>query len=153
MLYLRKNTEGKYPAKMSKTRDLEMPDMLVRLKRGKTTFEVMVEEGKVTQYRDGTVKNLSEVVLTDVVWVNAQKGKRASADQLKKAFQTDNVQDVIKQIIDVGYLLSACTSFFFQRFAFETYILTIFSPSLCRKESFRKEPGSASKRLMMLGVL
>lgn len=79
----------------------KMPAMLVRLKRGKTTFEVMVEEGMVTKYRDGTEKNISQVVTADVVWVNAGKGKRASDDQLMKAFQTDNVNDIIKQILDV----------------------------------------------------
>lgn len=39
-----------------------MPDMLVRLKKGKTTYEVLVEEGKVSKYREGEIKNLSEVL-------------------------------------------------------------------------------------------
>lgn len=39
-----------------------MPDMLVRYKKGKTTYEVLVEEGKVTKYREGEIKNLSEVL-------------------------------------------------------------------------------------------
>lgn len=79
-----------------------MPEMLVRLKKGKTTFEVMVEEGKVAQYREGKVKNLSEVVVAEVVWVNANKGKRASAEQLTGAFGTADTMSVLETIVKTG---------------------------------------------------
>lgn len=38
-----------------------MPDMLVRYKKGKTNFEIVTKEGKVSQYRDGTIKNTDDV--------------------------------------------------------------------------------------------
>lgn len=79
-----------------------MPDMLVRLKKGKTTFEVMVQEGKVAQYREGIVKKIADVIVTDIVWTNAHKGTRASSEQLKNAFNTDDVQAIMKQIIEHG---------------------------------------------------
>eukprot|EP00171_Calliarthron_tuberculosum_P014680 IDg14680t1 len=79
-----------------------MPEMLVRLRKGKTTFEVMVEEGKVAQYREGKIRQLSEVLVVDVVWVNANKGKRASADQLTAAFGTDDSMTVLETIVRTG---------------------------------------------------
>lgn len=79
-----------------------MPEMLVRLKKGKTTFEVMVEEGKVAQYREGRVRTLNEVLVADVVWVNASKGKRASAEQLSAAFGTEDSMQVLETIIRTG---------------------------------------------------
>lgn len=79
-----------------------MPELLVRLKKGKTTFEVMVHEGQVTKYRDGNVKRVEDVVVTDVVWTNAHKGTRASSEQLTSAFGTDSTAAVIKQILDKG---------------------------------------------------
>ncbi len=79
-----------------------MPDMLVRLKKGKTTYEVLVEEGKVAKYREGTIKNLSEVLAADVVWLNASKGKRASAEQLTASFGTSDVNAVLELIVQTG---------------------------------------------------
>lgn len=79
-----------------------MPDMLVRLKKGKTTYEVLVEEGKVAKYRDGTIKDLSQVIVADVVWINASKGKRASAEQLNSSFGTSDVNTIIELIVKTG---------------------------------------------------
>lgn len=62
--------------------------MLVRLKKGKATYEVMAEEGKAAKYRNGEIKNLSEVLASDVVWLQAEKRRRASAEQLQKSFAT-----------------------------------------------------------------
>lgn len=78
-----------------------MPEMLVRLKRGKKTYEVMVQEGLVPKYREGNL-SISDVVLTPTVFTNASKGEKASADQLQSAFETDDVNAVIDQILRKG---------------------------------------------------
>lgn len=79
-----------------------MPDMLVRLKKGKKTYEVMVQEGMVAKYRDGTVTQLDDVIVTPMVFTNSSKGTRASAEQLTESFQTDDMLDVIKHILEKG---------------------------------------------------
>lgn len=79
-----------------------MPEMLVRLKKGKKTYEVMVNEGMVAKFRDGSVNRIDDVVVTPLVFLNASKGTKASAEQLKDAFQTDDVQVVLDLILKKG---------------------------------------------------
>lgn len=74
----------------------------MRLKKGKKTYEVMVEEGMVAKYREGDVKRQDDVVLTPIVFTNAGKGTKASAEQLKEAFGTDQVTAVIETILQKG---------------------------------------------------
>lgn len=76
--------------------------MLVRLKKGKNTYEVMVQEGMVARYRDGSVKRIEDVVITPVVFLNIGKGTKASGEQLDAAFQTSNVNEVIELILQKG---------------------------------------------------
>lgn len=79
-----------------------MPDMLVRYKHGRTTFEVPTKEGSVTKYRDGDLKSLDDVVVTDIIFTHYTKGERASGDQLKSAFNTDDMQKCLEQIVRKG---------------------------------------------------
>lgn len=81
---------------------INMPEMLVRLKKGKKTYEVIVQEGMVQKFRDGAVKQLDEVVATPVVFLNASKGTKASAEQLKDAFDTDDVDAVLRVVLQKG---------------------------------------------------
>lgn len=74
----------------------------MRLKKGKKTYEVMVQEGMVAKYREGSVKRLDDVLVTPLVFTNASKGTRASAEQLNESFQTDNVEAVITTILEKG---------------------------------------------------
>lgn len=78
-----------------------MAEMLVRLKRGKKTFEVLVNEGTVPKYRDGKLK-LNDVVVTPTIFINMSKGEKASADLLNSAFETDDVTAVIDTILRTG---------------------------------------------------
>lgn len=79
-----------------------MPDMLVRLKKGKTTFEVLTRDGAVTKYREGAIRNLDDVVVSEEVWTNISKGQKASKEQLMNAFETDDNKTVLEQIVTRG---------------------------------------------------
>jgi ribosome maturation protein SDO1 len=79
-----------------------MPDMLVRLKKGKTTFEVLTKDGQVTKYRDKQLKSLDDVLVSDDVWTNVSKGQKASKDQLLAAFETDDPKVILEQIVQKG---------------------------------------------------
>lgn len=76
--------------------------MLVRLKKGKKTYEVLVNEGMVNKYRDGSLTKVSDVVITPVVFLNSTKGDKASSEQLKSVFDTDDVNNVIDIILRTG---------------------------------------------------
>lgn len=75
---------------------------VVRLKRGKTTFEVMVEEGQVAAYREGKVQRQDDVVTAAVVWTNASQGTTASDEQLMSAFETTDIHTCIDTILRTG---------------------------------------------------
>lgn len=79
-----------------------MPEMLVRLKKGKKIYEVMVHEGMVMKYREGEIKRLEDVVVAPTVFLNATKGTRASAEQLKESFGTDDMNEIIEIVIQNG---------------------------------------------------
>lgn len=74
----------------------------MRLKKGKKTYEVLVVEGMVAKYRDGTVKRIEDVVVTPIVFTNSTKGSKASSEQLSDSFQTSDVMEVIKLILQKG---------------------------------------------------
>lgn len=80
-----------------------MPDMLVRLKRGKTTFEVLTKDGSVTKFREKELRNMQDVLVSgDDVFTDLKKGSKASKEQLVAAFETDNVKTVLEQILLKG---------------------------------------------------
>ena len=79
-----------------------MPDMLVRYKDGKTTFEIPTKEGAATKYREGILKSIEDVITTDLIFTNFNKAQKASSDQLKSSFNTDDTTKVIQQILKKG---------------------------------------------------
>lgn len=76
--------------------------MLVRMKKGRTTFEVMVNEGAVNKYRDGSIKRIDDVVIVPRIWTNASQGTKASADQIKDAFGSEDVNGALDIILREG---------------------------------------------------
>lgn len=76
--------------------------MLVRMKKGRTNFEVMVNEGAVNKYRDGSIKRVDDVVVVPRIWTNASQGTKASADQIKDAFGSEDVNEVLDIILRQG---------------------------------------------------
>lgn len=80
-----------------------MPDMLVRLKRGKTNFEVLTREGSVTKYREKALKSLDDVLVSgDDIFTNISKGEKASKEQLLAAFKTEDSRSVMEEIVTKG---------------------------------------------------
>jgi len=76
--------------------------MLVRYKAGKTTFEVLTKEGAAMKFRDGDLKSLDDVCVAREVFSNYSKGERASADQLKSAFDTEDLSACLEAILQKG---------------------------------------------------
>jgi ribosome maturation protein SDO1 len=80
-----------------------MPEMIVRLKKGKKTFEVLTNDGAVTKFRENKLKNLDQVIASgDDVFLDIGKGKKASRDELTAAFETEDVRAIQEIIVRKG---------------------------------------------------
>lgn len=80
-----------------------MPEMIVRLKRGKETFEVLTFEGAVTKYRQNDMKKLEDVLASgDVIFTDVKKGKQASKEQLAVAFGDVERHAMLEMLVKKG---------------------------------------------------
>lgn len=80
-----------------------MPDMLVRYKRGKTTFEVLTVDGAVSRYRAKELKNLDDVLASgDDIFTDIKKGQKASKEELAAAFETSETAYILEAIVSKG---------------------------------------------------
>ncbi|CAD5222238.1 unnamed protein product [Bursaphelenchus xylophilus] len=77
---------------------------VVRLKRCGKRFEIACYKNKVLNWRNGTEKNIDEVLQKEVVFTNVQKGEVAKKDDLQKAFETTDHLQVCKIILEKGDL-------------------------------------------------
>ncbi|EIM83417.1 Shwachman-Bodian-diamond syndrome protein [Stereum hirsutum FP-91666 SS1] len=77
---------------------------IVRLKKGGKRYEIACYKNKVQEWRNGVESDLDDVLQISNVFVNVSKGEVAKAGDLKKSFGTDNVQTVVKEILNKGDL-------------------------------------------------
>lgn len=76
---------------------------LVRLKKGKKTFEVMTNPGTVLKFRAGKGP-MSDVLYAEIIFKNASKGDRASDEDLQEAFETTDIKEIGEIIVKDGEL-------------------------------------------------
>eukprot|EP00475_Leptophrys_vorax_P043299 TRINITY_DN828_c0_g1_i5.p1 TRINITY_DN828_c0_g1~~TRINITY_DN828_c0_g1_i5.p1 ORF type:complete len:235 (+),score=75.53 TRINITY_DN828_c0_g1_i5:946-1650(+) len=76
---------------------------LVRLKKGKATFEVVTNEGSVLKYREGKLP-WNSVLAVDIVFKNFSRGLRASEKEIADAFNTEDPVEAMKAIVEKGEL-------------------------------------------------
>lgn len=77
---------------------------VVRMNAGGQNFEVLVNPEEAYSYRTGKEISLSKVLVTDTIYSDAKKGMRAPEEDLKKAFGTLEVQEIIPKILKKGIL-------------------------------------------------
>lgn len=75
---------------------------MVRLKKERKRFEIACYQNKVQDYRKGIEKDLDEVLQIHQVFINVSKGLVASKEDLIKCFGSNNVDDIIKEILMKG---------------------------------------------------
>jgi ribosome maturation protein SDO1 len=81
---------------------MEKP-LVVRYQVNKHTFEALVHAGKVKAYRDGTLKNVRDVLMDDEnVYKDHHKGTRWAKSELEAAFGSSNVDEILKTIVEKG---------------------------------------------------
>lgn len=77
---------------------------IVRLTHEGEHFEILVKPDPALDYRLGKIKSLSEVLVSDTIYSDADKGTRPSEDKLKKAFGTTDPLKVAETILRRGML-------------------------------------------------
>lgn len=75
---------------------------VIRLKHGGKRFEVACYKNKILDYRNKTTTDLDQVLQSWNVFTNVSKGEVASKTDLRDCFGTDNVETIIKTILERG---------------------------------------------------
>ena len=75
---------------------------IVRLKLGKTRYEIACYKNKIQDWRDKKETDLSEVLQTNTIFKNVVKGDIASQAELKEVFPKMTEEDIVKLILEKG---------------------------------------------------
>jgi len=67
-------------------------------------FEILVKPEPAFSYRLGRIASLSQVLVSDTIYSDANKGMRTSEEKLKKSFGTLDVQKIADTILRKGTL-------------------------------------------------
>ena len=76
--------------------------VIARFEKGGEHFEVLVDPDNAMAFRDGLVEHLE--LATEEVFKDAKKGDRASTENLKKTFGTEDPIEVAKAIVKKGII-------------------------------------------------
>lgn len=77
---------------------------VIRHSVGGEKFEILVKPDPALEYKLGKRKDISSVLVSDEVYTDSNKGTRASAEKLLKAFKTQDTMAIIEQILKKGDL-------------------------------------------------
>lgn len=76
----------------------------VRLSLGSDKFEILVKPDPALNYKLGKTSELSSVLVSEEIYLDANKGDRASSEKLLKHFKTTDSTQIAKQILLKGDL-------------------------------------------------
>ncbi|WVQ76215.1 SBDS family rRNA metabolism protein [Cryptococcus sp. DSM 104548] len=77
---------------------------IVRIKKGGKRFEIACYQNKVSEFRSGVETDLSEILQIEQVFANVPKGQVAKKEDWQKAFQTEDMNKAIEEILRKGEL-------------------------------------------------
>ncbi|KAF6024429.1 SBDS [Bugula neritina] len=77
---------------------------IVRIKKAGKRFEIACYPNKVSTWREKIEKDIDEVLQTHTVFANVSKGQVAKAEDLKRAFGSEDHGDICLQILGKGEL-------------------------------------------------
>lgn len=77
---------------------------IVKLTIGSDRFEILVKPDPALEYKLGKRTDLSSVLVSDEIYLDANKGSRVAVDKLNKHFKTSDSNEILKQILLKGEL-------------------------------------------------
>jgi ribosome maturation protein SDO1 len=77
---------------------------IVRLSAGNEKFEILVKPDPALEYKLGKKTDISNIMISDEIYSDANKGTRSSSEKLMKAFKTTDQFEIAKQIMEKGDL-------------------------------------------------
>ena len=77
---------------------------IVRLSAGNEKFEILVKPDPALEYKLGKKMDISNIMISDEIYSDANKGTRSSSEKLMKQFKTTDQIEIAKQIMAKGDL-------------------------------------------------
>lgn len=75
---------------------------VARITKGTDHFEILVKPEKALDYRSGKLASITEVLVADTIYSDANKGTRASEESQRKAFGTTESLKIAEIILKTG---------------------------------------------------
>ena len=77
---------------------------IVRLSAGNEKFEILVKPDPALEYKLGKKVDISNIMISDEIYSDANKGTKSSSEKLMRAFKTTDQFEIAKQIMEKGDL-------------------------------------------------
>jgi len=77
---------------------------VARMTKDNEHFEVLVKPDKALDYRNGKIPGITEVLVTETIFLDANKGTKVSGESLRKNFGTEDTLKVAELILKKGTL-------------------------------------------------
>jgi ribosome maturation protein SDO1 len=77
---------------------------IARLTKDNEHFEILVKPEKALDYRTGRISRITEVLATELIFADANKGTKVSEEQMHKAFETTDPLKIADVILKKGTL-------------------------------------------------
>ena len=77
---------------------------IARLTKDNEHFEILVKPDKALDYRTGKSARITEVLAAEIIFADANKGTKVSAEQMNKAFETTDPLNITDEILKKGPL-------------------------------------------------
>jgi ribosome maturation protein SDO1 len=110
------------------------------MKKGKKRFEIACYQNKVHDFQSGVEKNIDEVLQIPQVFMNVSKGQVASSEDLKAAFNTTNIDEIIQEILKKGEIQLSEKERAQQNAKLHNEILSIISAKCINPKSKKRYP-------------
>ncbi|VVB67731.1 Ribosome maturation protein SDO1 [Candidatus Norongarragalina meridionalis] len=78
--------------------------IVARLEKGGERFEILVDPKLGYEYKTGARKDITNVLVVEEVFKDAQRGERQTGGAVKKFFGTDDINEIAKRIFAEGEL-------------------------------------------------
>jgi ribosome maturation protein SDO1 len=76
--------------------------VIARLKKGEEHFEILVDPYAAADLIDGKEIDIIKCLAIDAIFKDSKKGSHASEESLKKNFNSENIEEIAKEIIIKG---------------------------------------------------